>query len=64
MKSCLICHRKEKGKTQHLDCDFICSTCMQKLCMATPIEIMAMYQNARDLGLDEKAELLKPFIKE
>jgi len=32
--------------------------------MATPIEIMAMYQNARDLGLDEKAEFLKPFIKE
>ena len=65
MKLCLICHRKEKGKTQpHLDCDFICSTCMQKLCMAKPIEILAMYQNARDLGLDEKAQILKTMIVE
>jgi len=65
MASCVICHRDEPGRRpQDPGRDLICSRCVQKLVNATSLQITAMYQNARDLGMDENAELLKPFVKE
>jgi hypothetical protein len=65
MKICLICSRKEPGKTQpYPDVEFICSDCVQKLCRASQEQIRAVYQKAVDRGLDRKAEIFKTFMSD
>ena len=63
MAVCLICYRRENGKPQpHLDCDFICSTCVQKLVYSNQEQIIEMYMEAVKKGQDKQAYALHSFV--
>ena len=63
MKACLICYRKENGKTQQdPDCDFICSDCVHKLTYTNRDKIISLYIEAVKKGQDKQAYALHSFV--